>query len=70
MQSGVQARREGVRRVRSHPPPPRAPEVHALFFLTNDLKHSGLILYYNSDSLMCRELKNTVEELKKLNAFV
>ena len=43
MQSGVQGRREGGGGARPQ---------RSTFLLTNDLKHSGLILLFNSGSLI------------------
>ena len=64
----TQARSEGVRRVRTHPPPPtgsRGP-----FFLDQRLKQSEFRLLFYSNSLIvyCSKIENSVKELISLTA--
>ena len=64
----TQARREGVRRVRTHPPPPtgsRGP-----FFVDQRLKQSEFRLLFYSNSLIvyCSKIENSVKELISLTA--
>ena len=59
----TQARREGVRRVRTHPPTgSRGP-----FFVDQRLKQSEfrVLFYSNSLTVYCSKIENTVKELIK-----
>ena len=61
----TQARREGVRRVRTHPPTgSRGP-----FFVDQRLKQSEFRLLFYSNSLIvyCSKIENTVKELISLS---